>query len=189
MFDQLAQYFKSRTKIDEQTLEHIFSHFTFLKTKRNEMLLLQGEVCKHYYFVNKGCLRLFTINKDGVEGTRYFAFEGAFGTALPSLIEQTPAFEFVQTIEKSELLSISRTDFFHLVDTVPPCASIYRQILEMAFISAQKRIYGFQGLDALEKVKLVMHYNSKLLTRVSNKMAASFLGLTPATLSRLKSKL
>jgi len=153
------------------------------------MLLLQGEICKHYYFVNKGCLRLFAINKEGVEGTRYFAFEGAFGTALPSLIEQTPAFEFVQTIEKSELLAISRESFFHLVDTVPQFAFVYRKILEASFISAQKRIYGFQGLDGLEKVKWVMQYNPKLLTRVSNKLAASFLGLTPSTLSRLKSQL
>ena len=188
MYEQLGHYFKSRTSIDKLTLEHIFSHFKFLNTKRNEMLLVEGEVCKHYYFVNKGCLRLFSINKDGVEGTRYFAFEGAFGTALPSLIEQTPAFEFVQTIEKSELLAISRDSFFHLVDTVPQFAFVYRQILEVSFISAQKRIYGFQGLDALEKVKWVMNYNPKLLARVSNKMAASFLGLTPATLSRLKPK-
>jgi CRP-like cAMP-binding protein len=189
MFEKLEQYLKNKTTIDAPTLEHICSHFAFLKTKRNEMLLLQGEICKHYYFVNKGCVRLFTINKDVVEGTRYFAFEGAFGTALPSLIEQTPAFEFVQTIEKSELLSISRDSFFHLVDTVPQFAFVYRQILEISFISAQKRIYGFQGLDALEKVKWVINYNPTLLTRVSNKMAASFLGLTPATLSRLKSKL
>jgi CRP-like cAMP-binding protein len=189
MYDQLKKYFQERTQMDEQTLDEICSHFKPLKTKRNEMLLLQGEVCKHYYFVNKGCLRLFTVNKEGVEGTRYFAFEGAFGTALPSLIEQTPAFEYVQTIEKSELLAISRDSFFHLVDTVPQFAFIYRKILEASFITAQKRIYGFQGLDGLEKVKWVMEYNPKLLTRVSNKLAASFLGLTPSTLSRLKSQL
>ena len=189
MFDQLRKYFTDTISTDDKTFEIISQHFKCITTKRNEMLLRQGEVCRHYYFVNKGCLRLFTINKDGVEGTRYFAFEGAFGTALPSLIEQTPAFEFVQTIEKSALLCISRDSFFHLVDTVPQFAFIYRQILEVSFISAQKRIYGFQGLDALEKVKWVMNYNPKLLTRVSNKMAASFLGLTPATLSRLKSKL
>ena len=189
MYDLLKKYFKERTEIDEQTLDQICSHFKPTKTKRNELLLLEGEVCKHYYFVNKGCLRLFTINKEGIEGTRYFAFEGAFGTALPSLIEQTPAFEFVQTIEKSELLAISRESFYHLVDTVPQFQFIYRQILEVSFISAQKRIYGFQGLDGLEKVKWVMQYNPKLLTRVSNKLAASFLGLTPSTLSRLKSQL
>jgi CRP-like cAMP-binding protein len=189
MVHLLHQYFKNRSAIKDATLEYIGNHFKKKETKRNELLLSPGQICRHYYFVNKGCLRLFTVNTLGVEGTRYFAFEGAFGTALPSLIEQQPAFEFIQTIEKSELLAISREDFYHLVDTVPEMAFIYRQILETAFISAQKRIYGFQGLDALGKVQWVMNYNPALLTRVSNKMAASFLGLTPATLSRLKSKL
>ncbi|WP_204271615.1 hypothetical protein, partial [Escherichia coli] len=86
------------------------------------------------------------------------------------------AFEFVQTIEKSELLSISRDSFFSLVDTVPQFARIYRQILELGFITAQKRIYGFQGFDAIEKVKWVMNYQPDFLLRVSNKMAASYLG-------------
>ncbi|MBR2649289.1 MAG: Crp/Fnr family transcriptional regulator [Sediminibacterium sp.] len=189
MYEKLEQYFKSRTIIDQPTLDHIVGHFTLIKTKRNELLLKQGDICKHYYFVNKGCLRLFTINKEGVETTRYFAFEGAFGTALPSLITQTPAFEFVQTIEKSELLRISRDSFFNLVDTVPQFARVYRQILELGFITAQKRIYGFQGFDAIEKVKWVMNYQPDFLLRVSNKMAASYLGITPSTLSRIKSKL
>ena len=189
MYEKLGQYLKNRTIIDEPTLEHISSHFTFLKTKRNQILLREGDICKDYYFVNKGCLRLFTYNSEGIETTRYFAFEGAFGTALPSLIDQTPAFEFVQTIENSELLKISRESFFHLVDTVPQFARVYRQILERGFITAQKRIYGFQGFDAMEKVKWVMKYQRNFLVRVSNKMAASYLGLTPATLSRIKSKL
>ena len=189
MDEKLRQYFKNRTIIDEPTLGHICSHFTLLKTKRNQILLREGEICKDYYFVNKGCLRLFTYNNEGIETTRYFAFEGAFGTALPSLIQQTPAFEFLQTIEPSELLKISRESFFHLVDTVPQVSRVYRQILEMGFITAQKRIYGFQGFDAMEKVKWVMNYQPDFLLRVSNKMAASYLGLTPSTLSRIKAKL
>ncbi len=189
MNEKLVQYFKSRTNIDEKTLDYISSHFEKVKAKRNEYLLKQGQVCKHYYFVNKGCLRLFTTNNDGIETTRYFAFEGAFGTALPSLIDQTPAFENVQTIEKSELLKITRTDFYHLVNTVPQFAKIYRMILERGFITAQKRIYGFQGFDALQKVKWVMEYQPDFLVRVSNKMASSYLGISPSTLSRLKSKL
>jgi CRP-like cAMP-binding protein len=189
MYQLLQKYISDRVAASQAELDYICTFFHPIKAKRNEMLLMQGEVCKYYYFVNKGCLRLFTVNKDGLEGTRYFAFEGAMGTALPSLIEQTPAFEFVQTIERSELLRIHRDDFFHLVNTTPQFAFIYRQILEISFISAQKRIYGFQGLDSLGKVKWVMQYNPKLLTRVSNKMAASFLGITPSTLSRIKSQL
>jgi CRP-like cAMP-binding protein len=127
MTRQLVQYLSARTGIDAQTTAYVTGHFKPMVTKRNAFLLTPGEVCKHYYFVNKGCLRLFSVNDAGEEGTCYFAFEGSFGTALPSLIDQQPAFEFIQTIEPSELLVIGRDDFFRLVDTVPPFARISAQ--------------------------------------------------------------
>ncbi|WP_239023023.1 Crp/Fnr family transcriptional regulator [Pontibacter mangrovi] len=185
----MKAFIKSRTSIDDASLDSICSHFALVKAKRNELLLNYSDTCQHYYFVNKGSIRLYTINKEGIETTRFFAFEGGFGTALPSLIDQTPAREYMQTIEKSELLRISRTDFYRLVDTVPQFAFIYRQILELGFITAQKRIYGFQGFDAMEKVKWLVQHQPNLLTRVSNKMAASYLGLSPSTLSRIKARL
>jgi len=189
MYSQLEKYFKTRTEIDDKTLSYICSYFQLKKTKRNEFLLKEGEICKYYYFVNKGCTRLFNINKEGEEGTRYFHFEDAFATALSSFINQRPAFEFMQTIEPSELLVINRADYFHLVETVPQFGLVYRQILESAYIKSQERIYCFQNLEAIEKVRWVLTNQAKLLTRLSNKMVASYLGLTPQTLSRLKSRL
>jgi CRP-like cAMP-binding protein len=179
MYEQLQKYITDRIKTDEEMLNLIFSKFKPLNVKRNTFLLKEGDVCKHYYFVNKGCIRLFNINKEGQEGTRYFAFEGSFGTALPSLIDQKPAFEYLQAVENSELL----------VDNTREFSFLYRQILEFAFITAQKRIYGFQGLEALEKVQWLLTYQPFILSRISNKLVASYLGLTPATLSRLKAQL
>ena len=95
----------------------------------------------------------------------------------------------MQTIEKCELLKISRADFYHLVQTIPEFARIYTEILELGFIVAQKRIYGFQGFDALEKVQWIIKNQPQLLLRVSNKMVASYLGISPSTLSRIKAKL
>lgn len=189
MYKILKDFFQKRTIVDSQKIDFICSLFKLRTTQRNELLLNYNEVCKHYYFVNKGCVRLFTINKEGIENSRYFAFEGNFGTALPSFIDQKPALEYLQTIEKSELLVITRKDFYYLVDTIPEFSAIYREILELGFINAQQRIYGFQGLDALEKVNWTIKNNPKLLLRVSNKMAASYLGMSPSTLSRMKSKL
>ena len=189
MFSLLQAYFAERTQIDEATFLHVASYFKVIKTKRNEILLMKGERSKCYYFVNHGCIRLFTVNEDGQEATRYFAFEGAFGGALPSLIRNTPAFEFVQAVEPSELLVISREDFFYLVDTAPEVGKVYRLILEAAFITAQERIYGFQNLTALEKLKWLLNYQPKVLSRLSGRMIASFLGVTPYTLSRLKAEL
>ena len=188
MYTLLEAYFAERTAIDAATMQHVCGFFTLVSAKRGEVLLSAGQVCKHYYFVNQGCIRLYSINEGGEEATRYFAFEGAFGTSLPSLINQQPAFEYVQAIEASELLVISRTDFYHLVDTVAPFAAIYRQILELSFITAQKRIYGFQGMDALARVRWTLEHKPLLLSRISNRMAASYFGISPSTLSRLKAK-
>ncbi len=174
MYDSLIRYIQSRAAIEKEQLDLICSRFSALKTKRNEILVRYDDICQHYYFVNKGCIRLFTINKEGIETSRFFAFEGSFGTALPSFIDQKPTFEYLQTIEKSDLLVISRTDFYQLVDTIPAFEMIYREILELGFITAQKRIYGFQGFNALEKVQWIIANQPQFLLRVSNKMAASY---------------
>lgn len=189
MFDILEKVLKIKTNADDVTIKKIISYFKVITTKRNQILLNSDEICKNYYFINKGCIRLFTTDKDGNDNSRYFAFEGDFATALPSFIDQKPAEEYLQTIQKSELLYISRTNFYYLVNTLPQFAKIYTEILENGFIVAQKRIYGFQGFDAKEKVMWIIEYQPKLLVNVSDKMLASYLGMSPSTLSRIKSKL
>lgn len=189
MLEQLKAYLNGRASFSTTELEYISSHFQFKKINRHTILVDFEDVCKEYYFINIGSLRLFTINTDGIETSRYFAFENMFCTALPSFIDQKPACEYMQALEKSELLKISRTDFYKLVNELPQFDKIYREILELGFITAQQRIYGFQGFNALEKLKWIIKNQPKFLLRVSNKMAASYLGISPATLSRAKSKL
>ncbi|WP_460924767.1 Crp/Fnr family transcriptional regulator [Pontibacter brevis] len=138
----LYQYFSEKTAIDEDCFNYLSKYFTPKKYKKNEHLLKPGEICRFNYFVNSDCLRFYTTNEEGHELTRYFAFEGKFGTALTSFIEQKPSFEFIQCLEPTELLAISYQDFFHLVETVPQINYLYRGILEMAYVTSQKRIYG-----------------------------------------------
>ncbi|TXD53908.1 MULTISPECIES: Crp/Fnr family transcriptional regulator [unclassified Polaribacter] len=189
MFRDLKTYITQKTNLQASDIDFICGHFTTQKTKRNQILINYYDICEDYYFINKGAIRLFTVNKEGLETSRYFAFENMFCTALPSFIDQQPALEYLQTIEASDLLIISRNDFYTLVNTYSEFDKIYREILELGFITAQKRIYGFQGFDALEKVQWLIQNQPNLLLRVSNKMAASYLGISPSTLSRVKKKL
>lgn len=189
MYKVLRQFILSKAPIDSVRLEAIVSRFTKIQTKRNQILIQYDDVAAYYYFVNKGAVRLFTITPEGQELSRYFAFENTFVTALPSFIDQQPAKEYLQTLEPSELLCIKREDFYHLVQTEPAFSRIYTEILELGFIVAQERIYGFQGYDALSKVRWVIKNQPQLLLRVSNKIVASYLGISPSTLSRIKSKL
>lgn len=185
----LAQKLNSLPSADEVAVAEVLSHFKPVVAKRNQLLLRPDEICKHYYFIEKGALRLFTTNRDGNDSSRYFAFAGNFCTALPSFINQKIADEYLQAIDNCKLLAISRDHFFEMVVAHGFFARIYQEILESGFITAQKRIYSFQGFDALEKVKWLVQHQPQVLLTVSNKMAASYLGISPSTLSRIKTKL
>lgn len=189
VYFKLYDYLCNRTKVEEDTFLQYCHYFKPRNFKRNETILHQNNTCNFNFFVNEGCLRFYSYNEEGKELTRYFAFENKFGTSLASLISQEPSNENIQAVEKSEVLQISRQDFFMLVETFPEINLVYRDILEMAYITTTKRIYNLQGESALDRLKWLMDYQPFILARLSNKMVASYLGITPYTLSRLKANL
>ncbi len=189
MYPELEQYIKSHGKIGDKELQAIFTAFRPIKAARNEMLCSIGQVCKHFYFIKKGCLRLFEIDAKGNEVTGYFALEDSIISANTSFILQKPSRDSLVALEPSELLSIHREDFYQLVHTIPLFANIYHQFIEFAFIHSQMRIYSFLGMEGIDKLKWVMEHEPKLLTRVSSKAVASYLGMTNSTLSKLRAKL
>lgn len=189
VLEKLSQYLRKKSNLEEEVIDYIASHFQLKIVNRNEILVDFSQICREFYFINKGILRIFSVNSEGMEISRFFAFEEMFCTALPSFIDQKSANEYLQSIEKSELLVCNRNDFYRLIAQFPEFDRIYREILELGFITSQKRIYGFQGFDALEKVKWTIENQPQILQRISNKMAASYLGISPSTLSRVKSRL
>jgi CRP-like cAMP-binding protein len=189
MHKALKLYFEERTRVTEDKLAVLSSYFSEALVRRNEFLLREGEVCKFNYFVASGCLRLYSVSKDGTENTRYIAFEGKFATSFTSLITGQPSIEYIQSLEKSTVLSISKVDFFYLVENEPAVNKIYRHILESAYITTQKRIYDFQGADSMHRLRWLLEQQPTIFNRLSNKVIASYLGVTPYTLSRLKTNL
>ena len=189
MHDALKSYFLERTKVNEETLASLSPYFKEKAYKKNELLLREGEVCKFNYFVISGCLRLYSVSRDGSENTRHLAFEGRFATAFTSLITAQPSMEYIQSMEHSTVLSISKADFFELVNNQPAVNKVYRNILEAAYITTQKRIYDLQGANSLERLKGLLEQQPNVFKRVSGKVIASYLGVTPYTLSRLKNRL
>lgn len=186
---QLFHYFKSLTQMEEEEFQLIQNFFTVCKFKKGEYLLRQGETCGFHLFVCKGALRLFHTNEQGQEFTRYFAFEEKFGTALSSLIEQKPAAESIQAILPSTVLKISKTQFFELVEHNPKVNWVYRNMLENAYITSQKRIYDLQGVSAIDRLKWLKGQYPDILLKIPSKLIASYLGITSYTLSRIKSEL
>jgi CRP-like cAMP-binding protein len=189
MYKQLEHYFKGLTNINEESLVKIKSHFKPLKAKRNEVLCTAGQVCKNFYFINSGCLRMYEIDNKGNESTAYFALEDQIMSAITSFVLQQPSRDYLVAIEPSDLLVISRESFTLLTETVPEFKEVYNKFMEFSFIHSQMRIYSFLGMEGIDKLRWVMEHEPKLLTRISSKAVASYLGMTNSTLSKLRAQL
>jgi CRP-like cAMP-binding protein len=188
MHEVLKNSLAGKIKLSDEQWAFVFSCFKTKKTKRNEILVEKDSICQYLYFVVKGCLRIFLIDDDGNESTRFLVFEGTMGTAFPSFILRQPSVASVQSIEASELLMISYPDYQMLLDTIPGWERMTRIDLEMSYIDAIVRIESLISMDAKERYHILMKNNPKLIQRLPNKIVADYLGISQETLSRLKAR-
>ena len=188
-YAQLKRYIKENTDLSEEGIGKLATLFTFKKVKRHEILEREGKVCTHFYFVATGCLRLYEIDKKGNEITGKFALEDSFISAITSFITQKKALDFLVAHEPSEILTITRVDFYRAFEEFPEFTALYHKFLEFAFVHSQMRVYIFLGMEGIDRLRWVMEHEPNLLTRISSKSVASYLGMTNSTLSKLKAKL
>lgn len=188
MTGKLKYYLRANTNIDDKQIDIIISCFKLRSVKKNTILLSEGEICKEFYFVHSGCIRTYYITKQGNEKTRYVAFENSIATSISSFISQQKSFEFVDTLENSELYSISHKDFYQLISDIPQWEKFYRTLLEMAYLYQNKRIENLVTLSAKQRYDKLITETPIYVQRLSNKILASYLDITQETLSRPKSK-
>ena len=188
MIGKLKYYLRANTNIDDNQIDKIAACFKLKTFKKNTTLLLEGEICKELYFVHSGCIRTYYITQQGQEKTRYVAFENSIATSIHSFISQQQSFEFVDTLENSELYSISHKDFYQLISEIPQWEKFYITLLEMAYLYQNKKIENLVTLSAKQRYDKLMAETPIFVQRLSNKILASYLDITQETLSRLKSK-
>ena len=189
MIDVLKQHIISRLGNDVEHLDTVLNYFTPLQIDRNEFILQQGQVCKQVYFVAKGCLQVFVYDSDMNETTRDIVTEESWCAELLSFGSGNPANENIRTVEPCTLLAIDRQGFQKMMETIPQFDKVYKQILETSYANAVYRINTFIALSALDRIKWLMEFRPKLMTRVSSKLIASYLGINKDVFSRLKAKL
>lgn len=170
-------------------LEQVLAHFTRIKVKRNVLLLQEGDVCRSVYFVAKGCLQVFVYDSDSNETTRDIIVENHWCSELSSFSTEQPAKENIRTLEPSELFVIDRIAFQKLIVSVSQFDAVYKQILESSYLNSVYRLNSFLSMDALDRIKWCMQHRPTLMTRLSSRIIASYLGIAPETFSRLRGKL
>jgi len=188
MHAALKKYLEGKINLSPENEVLVSNCFELKFAKRNEILVSNGNVARHIFFVVKGCLRIFLINEKGNESTRFLIFEGQMGTAFPSFILREPSVAAVQSIEASELLVLGFSDRQMLLQKVPGWETMERINLELEYIASVQRIESFITMDAKARYRVLLNRNPKIIQRLPSKIIADYLGISQETLSRLKSK-
>ncbi|SFR85428.1 Crp/Fnr family transcriptional regulator [Maribacter stanieri] len=188
MTDYLKKHLNQKLILSDEKLESILICFKEIQTKKNQILIHQNKVCKHLFFIKKGCLRVVCTRDDGQEWTRQIETENNFITIFPSFIEQTNTSSYLQAIEASEIFYISFSDFKKLNKMLPEWKKFYTDILEKAYINSVKRIEKLITMSGKHLYQDFKINHPELLIRLPNKVLASYLGMSQETLSRLKAK-
>ncbi len=146
-----------------------------------------GHTCKTIYFVKKGCIRIYYFKED-IDITESFEFENAFVARAESLFTGKPSKKAIKAIENTTLIAIDSTKLFILFDSHPDLERLFRKIIEMAYVNTVNRIESLQFNTAEERYINLLKDHPYILKRVPLKFIASYLGITPVSLSRIRAQ-
>ena len=156
-----------------------------MKVAKGEKLMVEGEVCKYMYFVERGMVRQFYF-KNGRDVTEHFSYEGRIVICIESFLKQTPSMLGVEGLENSWLYAIPHDHFLQLVDENKEMERLYRKILEHALISSQEHADSQRFENATERYLRLLRTKPEIILRAPMVHVASFLQMTPETLSRVR---
>lgn len=188
MLDKFKDYLGQFAVFTDAEIDLTLSLATVKRLRKRQLLLVEGEVCTHSAWVMRGMLRMFFIDHTGKEHTVGFTMENDFISDRQSQITGKPSRMNIDALENSEVLLFAFDDVDRLIETIPSLAKMARQASIRKIGNLQNRILLSLSLSADEKYKVMAQQYGELMERVPQHMIASYLGVTPATLSRVRKK-
>lgn len=156
------------------------------RVSKGDKLLQEGDVCRNMYYVKKGMVRQFYY-KGGRDVTEHFSYEGRIVICIESFLKQNPSRLMVEALENSIVYAIPHDTFLATMETDKEMAQLYLRILEHALISSQEHADSQRFENATERYVRLLKSKPEIILRAPMVHIASFLQMTPETLSRVRS--
>ena len=188
MNTNLKKFLNRFANFSESELEEITSKFERKVVKKNTYVLRQGNICKDFIFVDKGCLRLYYV-KDGIEISVWFAFHPSSAIEVYSFISEMPSNYYLQAIEDSEVLYLPKTELKKIYQYQPKMQEMMRNFWEAVLLDLINRFTALETDSAEKRYLDLLNKQPDYLETIPQKYLASFIGVTPTSLSRIRKKI
>jgi CRP-like cAMP-binding protein len=189
MYEVFFEHINKKVALTEEDKALIRTYLLPKKVRRKQYLLQEGDICKNIFFVEKGALREYTVDENGREHILQFALEGWAISDLFSFLTGEPATYTIDAIEDSELVLISRSSHDEMLLKIPKYETFTRLNITGAYLAMQRRLTSTAVATVEERYEAFISLYPQIAERVPQHMIASYLGLTPETLSRVRKRL
>jgi CRP-like cAMP-binding protein len=189
MHDLFFEKLTEKVNFSPEELDIIRDHITPKKLRKKQYLLQEGDVCKFIAFVEKGAMRSYTIDEKGTEHIIQFAIEGWIISDLYSFLTEEPATYNIDALEGSELVLINKSAHEKLLKLMWNYETYIRLELTSAYVAMQRRITSIISSPLNERYAAFNALYPEIVQRVPQHMVASYMGLTPETLSRIRRRI
>ena len=189
MFDVFFAHILEKVSLTEAAKDTIKTFFIPKKLRKRQYLVQAGEVCNYLSFVTKGLLRTYNVDDQGNEHINLFAWEGWWTSDMYSFFSGEKAGFNIDALEDAELLLITRADFEAMTLQVPVMDRYFRILFQNSLMTKERRLVSSHTHTAEEKYRQLTESNPQLIQRVPQQLIASYLGLAPATVSRIRKQL
>jgi len=185
----LILYFHNYLSLDEHEQRLLAGRVVERKIKRRQFILQEGDVCRYYTFVVSGCFKMFGIDKKGKEHNIQFAAENDWIADIGSFHSEKSSKLYIEAIEPSIVLQIKKSDLLFLYINCPKFDRNFRVIIENKFVELQNQLLKNFSFTAEERYLAFLEQYPKLSLRLPNTQIASYLGITPEFLSKIRKEI
>ena len=184
--EQLIRYIQDKIKISPEQEELVKSRFHLQKMKRKEYFLQEGQECFSQGFIVEGTFRVFFTDQKGSEHVLYFGFKDWWVGDIASFHSHEPSKMNIQAMEDSYILSFTQTDLEFLFENIPAFERMFRIMTQRTLAVLQKRFLLTISANAEERYKELIQRHPGIEQLVPQHQIASYLGILPESLSRMK---
>lgn len=185
----LYKHIQRRVALTPDEREACEQFFLPRTIRKRQFLLQEGEVCRHIAFVTSGCLRAYTVDHKGEEHVIQFAIEDWWISDLHSYLTGTPGTYTIDALQDSRVLLLEKDGRDRLLEAVPRMEKFFRLLQEANYVATHRRIQETLSASAEERYLTFLATYPALAEKVPQQHIASYLGITPQSLSRIRKDL